>query len=60
MFTFGTDLVLQSNINNHFRDLPLKDDRSWWTTVAGPWGNHAGALELLAAIDEVDAQEVSR
>lgn len=60
MFTFGTDLVLPSNVNEQLRDLLLKDDQSLRSASAGRWDDRERTLELLAEVDNIDAPEVSR
>lgn len=60
LFTFGTDLMLPSFINNEVRELLLLDEGSMATTAASfTSGDDEHALNILADGDDIFAPEVS-
>lgn len=59
MFTFGTDLILPTFVNQQLRDLLLADDFSVTAVSAGSdWDDDERALQLLAE-EPIYAPEVS-
>lgn len=59
LFTFGTDLILPSFINNELRELLLLDEESTTTTTSSfTLGDDELALKVLADVKEVSAPEV--
>lgn len=59
LFTFGTDLILPSSVNEGLRELLLLDDEGVTTTTESfAWADDDLALRRLAEVEHVSAPEV--